>query len=106
MTLSVRHQRDQPPRKGKIQGVFVLAKGETAQVYYDANGKVTAISINYVGKGVTAPLPTEIIGESLQPKPDGSMYALKRYPEAGYWVSYNRTAGDDPIVSIAMQKLP
>lgn len=25
--------------------------------------------------------------------------------QAGYWVSYNRTAGDKPIVTITMQKM-
>jgi len=31
------------------------------------------------------------------------MYQLKRYPDAGDWVSYNRTAGDKPIVTITMK---
>jgi hypothetical protein len=46
-----------------------------------------------------------VLGVELQAKPDGSMYELKRYPDAGYWVSYNRTAGDKPIVTITMQKI-
>ena len=39
------------------------------------------------------------------PTPDGSMCQLNRYPEAGYWVSYNRIAGDKPIVTITVQKM-
>jgi hypothetical protein len=46
-----------------------------------------------------------VLGTELQAKPDGSMYQLNRYPEAGYWVSYNRTAGDKPIITITMQKM-
>jgi len=33
------------------------------------------------------------------------MCQLNRYPEAGYWVSYNRIAGDKPIVTITVQKM-
>jgi len=36
---------------------------------------------------------------------DGSMYQLNRYEQAGYGVSYNRTAGDKPISTITMQKM-
>jgi hypothetical protein len=46
-----------------------------------------------------------VLGVELQAKPDGSMYELERYPAAGYWVSYNRTAGDKPIVTITMQRM-
>jgi hypothetical protein len=28
-----------------------------------------------------------------------------RYPKEGYWVSYSRTAGDTPIISITIQKM-
>jgi hypothetical protein len=28
-----------------------------------------------------------------------------RYPKAGFWVSYSRTAGDTPIVTIQIQKM-
>jgi hypothetical protein len=52
-----------------------------------------------------APTPMEVLGNDLEAKPDGSMYALKRYPESGYWVSYNRTAGDNAIVTITVQSL-
>jgi hypothetical protein len=46
-----------------------------------------------------------VLGVELIAKPNGSMYQLVRYPDAGYWVSYNRTAGDKPIVTITMQKM-
>jgi hypothetical protein len=88
---------------GNGQDFFVFSEGETAQIYYDENKKVMAISIDYIGDS-KAPAPNSVLGIELEAKPDGSMYQLNRYPEAGYWVSYNRTAGDKPIVTITMQK--
>lgn len=75
------------------------------RIYYDEKGKVIAISIDYFGDNSNAPTPEAVLGTALQAKADGSMYQLNRYPEAGYWVSYNRTAGDKPIVTITMQKM-
>ena len=87
------------------QDYFVFSERESAQIYYDENKKVTAISIDYFGDDSNAPAPSSVLGIELEAKPDGSMYQLNRYPEAGYWVSYNRTAGDKPIVTITMQKV-
>jgi hypothetical protein len=101
----VRQKVDNLKEKGAAQDFFVFSDVETAQVFYDKSGKVTAVSVDYLGKGSNAPSAKDVLGEDLQPKADGSMYALRRYPEAGYWVSYNRTAGDSPIVTITMQRL-
>jgi hypothetical protein len=101
----VRQKVDNLKEKGDAQDFFVFSDVETAQVFYDKNGKVTAVSVDYVGKDSNAPSAKEVLGEDLTAKTDGSMYALRRYPEAGYWVSYNRTAGDSPIVTITMQRL-
>ena len=92
-------------KKGDSQDFLVFSERESAQIYYDNEGKVTAISIDYFGDNSNAPLPDAVLGAALQAKPDGSMYQLNRYPEAGYWVSYNRTAGDKPVVTITMQKM-
>ena len=89
--------------KGDDQDFLLLAENESAQVFYDANGKVTAISVDYIAKNGNAPTPSEVLGVEVQPKPDGSVYAIERYPAVGYWVSYNRTAGDNPVVSVTMQ---
>jgi hypothetical protein len=90
---------------GSGQDFFVFSERESAQIYYDENKKVTAISVDYFGDISNAPSPSSVLGIELEAKPDGSMYQLNRYPEAGYWVSYNRTAGDKPIVTITMQKV-
>ncbi len=92
-------------KKGQGQDMLVFSDYETAQIYYDDKNKVTAISIDYIGDSSKAPTPETVLGAALQAKPDGSMYQLNRYPEAGYWVSYNRTAGDKPIVTITIQKM-
>ena len=92
-------------KKGDRQDFLVFSERESAQIYYDDAGKVTAISIDYFGENSNPPAPEVVLGTALQAKADGSMYQLNRYPEAGYWVSYNRTAGDKPIVTITMQKM-
>jgi hypothetical protein len=92
-------------KKGDRQDYLVLSERESAQIYYDDGGKVTAISIDYFGNNSNAPSPDAVLGVALEAKADGSMYQLNRYSDAGYWVSYNRTAGDKPIVTITMQKM-
>lgn len=101
----VRAQLGEPKEKGKVQDFFVFSDVESAQVYYDGQGKVMAISVNYLGGSSNAPRPLAVLGEEIQAKEDGSMYELKRYPSAGYWVAYSRTAGDNPLVTITMQKM-
>ena len=101
----VRQKVDHLKEKGDAQDFFVFSDVETAQVFYDNSGKVRAVSVDYMGKVSNAPSAQEVLGEELQPKADGSMYGLRRYPAAGYWVSYNRTAGDSPTVTITMQRM-
>ena len=99
----VRAKLDHLKEKGSASDFFAFSEAETAQVYYDAQGKVTAVCVVYSGD--EAPKPEAVLGEALEAKPDGSMYALKRYPAAGYWVAYSRTAGKNPIVTVTMQKM-
>jgi hypothetical protein len=91
--------------KGERQDFFVFSDSQSAQMVYDDQGKVIVISADYVGKDGNAPSPESVLGEVVQAKQDGSIYQLKRYPEAGYWVAYSRTAGDNPIVTVTMQKM-
>ena len=101
----VRKKLDRLKDGGLGQDFFVYSEGESAQIYYDKERKVMAISVDYFGGDANAPSASAVLGEELQAKPDGSMYQLKRYPDAGYWVSYNRTAGDKPVITITMQKI-
>jgi hypothetical protein len=101
----VRAKLDQLKDGGPAQDFFVFSEQESAQIYYDKDQKVMAISVDYFGRTNNAPSASAVLGVELQAKPDGSMYELRRYPDAGYWVSYNRTAGDKPIITITMQRM-
>jgi hypothetical protein len=101
----VRRKLDGLKEKSKEQDFFIFSDNESAQVYYDTEGKVMAVSLNYVGEGGNAPDAKAVLGEDVEAKADGSIYKLVRYPEAGYWVSYSRTAGNAPLIIVTMQKI-
>jgi hypothetical protein len=85
--------------------LYMFSDTESVQFYYDADKLVNAIMITYTGDLTKAPTAKDIFGEDVEARPDGGISKMVRYPKAGYWISYNRTAGDDAIVSIAMQKI-
>lgn len=91
--------------KGEQQDFFMFSESQTAQIVYDANGQATTISVDYLSKDADPPSPESVLGEPVQAKPDGSIFQRKRYPEAGYWVAYSRTAGDNAIVTVTIQKI-
>ena len=94
-----------PTDKGDTQDFYLVSEKASMQVMYDAAHKVTALALIYMDAGTAAPPPKAVLGTDIEAKPDGSLYKLVRYPKAGYWVSYSRTAGDAPIVSVTMQKI-
>jgi len=94
-----------PKDKSDDQDSYVFSDNESAQVYYDAAKTVTAVMISYSGKIDAAPTPKVIFGEDVAPKEDGGIFKMNRYPKAGFWISYNKTAGADPMIIIAMQKM-
>jgi len=93
-----------PKDKSDAQDFYVLSEDETAQIYYEA-GAVTAISIDFAGDLKNAPTCKQVLGEDVAAKPDGGVYKLIRFPKAGFWVSYSRTGGASPLVSITIQKM-
>jgi hypothetical protein len=101
-----RRKLGDPRDKSDTQDFYVYGERESAQVYYDKNGKVSLVSVSFVGEVEGIPTPQQVFGEPIDAKPDGSIYKMVRYPKLGYWISYNRTAGEDPIVTITVQKLP
>lgn len=103
-TEEARRKLGEPTQKADAQDLYLFSEKETAQIYYDALHKVVAISIDYLGVGSGAPDYKEVVGEA-ELKPNGSLYKLVRYEPDGFWVSYNRTAGDLSIVSITIQKI-
>jgi hypothetical protein len=99
-----RRKLGEPKEKGDTQDFYVFSEKETAQVFYDGSKNVMAISVDYLGEGSGAPNCKSVLGAEIEHKADGSMYKMVRYPKQGYWVSYNRTAGDPPIITVTMQK--
>jgi hypothetical protein len=99
----VRKKLGEPKDKSDAQDFYMFNDTESAQFYYD-KGKVMAVSVNYLDVKA-APLPKVVLGTDIEPKADGGMYKLIRYPDAGYWVSYNRSAGNDPLITVTMQKI-
>ncbi len=94
-----------PKDKGDEQDFYIFSERETAQIVYDKAHKVSVLSVDFTAGAPDVPTPKSVIGAELQAKPDGSMYKMIRYIKAGYWVSYNRTAGDSPMITITIQKI-
>lgn len=99
----VRARLGKPAEKSNEMDFYVFSDKERARVYYQ-DGKASAIIATYIGKESGAPAPVAVIGTDITPKPDGSLYQMKTYPQAGYWVAYSRTTGNSPMVIITMQK--
>lgn len=103
----VRKKLGNPADKGDEQDFYVFNEKETAQILYDkATKKVTAISVDFMNGASGIITPQQVFGAEIEAKPDGSKYKMVRYPKVGYWLSYSRTAGDSPIITVTMQKLP
>lgn len=101
----VRARLGKPQEKSDVMDFYVFNDRERARVYY-TKGKATAVIATYIGNGASAPSPAAVLGAEIEAKPDGSMYRMSTYPQAGYWVAYSRTPGDAPMVMITMQKTP
>lgn len=93
----------EPADKSDAQDYYSFSEQETAQVFYDTAHKVKAVSVTFIG--ASAPTAEAVLGVAVERTPDGAAYKLVKYPKAGYWISYSRTAGDAPIVTVVMQKL-
>lgn len=94
-----------PRDKSDEQDFYVFNDTEAVQVYYDAGKAVSAISIDYMSGASGVPSCKDVLGMDGETRADGSIYKLMRYPKAGYWVSYSRTAGNSPTVTITIQKI-
>lgn len=104
-TNEVRKILGSPQDKGDDQDFYVFSDNESAQFFYDNDHKVKAIAITYMGNLSSALTPMQVFGIDVPPNAEGGIFNMVRYPEAGYWISYNRTSGDNPIISIAIQKM-
>lgn len=105
-TADVRKKLGDPKVKSAEEDFFIFNETETAQVVYDKTQKVVAISADFMSPNRAAPSAKEVFGAEIEAKADGSIHKLVRFPKAGYWLSYNRTSGAEPVVTITLQKLP
>jgi hypothetical protein len=102
----VRKKLGEPANKGDEQDFYLFGEKETAQILYDkATRKVTTISVDFMNGANGVITPQQVFGADIEAKPDGSKYKLVRYPKAGYWLSYSRTAGDTPIITVTITKI-
>jgi len=86
---------------------YEFSDKETAQISLDSDKKVRAIAVMYSAVDDSTPKLTDVLGADAKVKPtaDGQVYDMVRYPAAGYWISYNRSGGDSPRVTIMIQKI-
>ena len=88
-------------------GFYYEFDDEIVQIRLDADKTIRLISVTYAAKNQNAPKLEDVFGTEIaaEPRTDGIIYKLVRYPEAGYWVAYSRPAGEKPTVTVTMQKL-
>jgi len=94
-----------PRDKADDQDFYVFNETQAVQVYYDKAKTVSAISIDFMSGATEIPAPKDVIGGEPDTKADGSAYKMVRYPKLGYWVSYSRTAGASPTITVTIQKI-
>lgn len=99
----VRAKLGAPTLKADDQDYYVISQTESAQFAYDKAQKVVTISIDYTGPG--SPDYRKVVGASIDEKEDGALYKMVRYEAQRFWVSYNRTSGASPTVTITIQKM-
>jgi hypothetical protein len=102
----VRKKLGEPANKGDEQDFYLFGEKEQAQILYDkTTRKVVTISVDFMNGASGVLTPLQVFGADIEAKPDGSKYKLVRYPKAGYWLSYSRTAGDTPMVTVTITRI-
>ena len=104
----VREKLGKAKNEDKDGLVYTFSDYETVQIVLDGEQKVRTISIMY-DADFQKPLKFEdVFGKSVEPEKQagGAIYKLISYPDSGYWVSYNRMAGEKAMTIVVMQKLP
>ncbi|MDQ4121239.1 MAG: hypothetical protein M3209_07320 [Acidobacteriota bacterium] len=87
---------------------YVFSDEESMQITLDPDKKVQMIATIYSGEETNAPKYEDVFGAevAVEKQPDGRIYKLVQYPDAGYWVAYNwLMVGDKPMTTVTMQKI-
>ena len=91
-----------PKDKSDSEDYYVYSDNETLQVLYAPDKTVRVLSINYMGKG---PTPMDILGMDVAAGPTGGINKMVKYPKSGFWISYLKTGGSDPMTVVTVQKM-
>ena len=100
----VRTKMGNPKEPSEAMDYYSPSENEFIQIYYEGK-KVTALTVTFSGKLDAAPDAKTVFGESAEIKPDGGIFKMVRYPKAGFWISYNKISGSDPMIMIAIKKI-
>lgn len=103
----VRENLNEKPVVADKDGFYYeFSENESAQIMLDADQKVRVIAVIYRDNDI-APKYEDVFGKDVpvETMPDGRVYNLVRYPDKGFWVAYNRTAGDSSLVTVTIQKM-
>ncbi|CAN5456570.1 hypothetical protein BH10ACI1_BH10ACI1_13250 [soil metagenome] len=105
--VQVREKLGAPKTDDKDGFYYVFSDTETAQIIFDEGKKVRTVSVVFSEDHTGAPTFTDVYGKTAvaEPKPDGSIFKMMRYEDAGYWISYSRGAGAKAMVIVTIQKL-
>ena len=100
----VRTKLGKPTMAADDQDYYIISQTETVQIAYDDAHRAKAISVDFID-GIGAPDYRTVVGQNIETNPDGSMHKLVNYDSLGFWVSYHRTAGTVPTVSITIHRI-
>jgi hypothetical protein len=92
-----------PALKDVDQDFYIFSDNESTQIAYDADHRVVTISTDYT-EGIGAPDYRAVVGDVNAEQRQNGLYRIARYPNLGFWVSYNRTVGPMAIVTVTIQR--
>jgi outer membrane protein assembly factor BamE (lipoprotein component of BamABCDE complex) len=105
-TAEVRQKLGAPKSEDSADFFYIFSETETADIIFTGQ-KVTTISISYTEEHKDPPKFEDVFSRNVKadPKPDGAIFKKIDYPEAGYWISYNRMAGEKAMVMIVITSM-
>ena len=104
----VRRTLNEKPKYDETDGFYyVFSDKESAQFVLDENKKVKMISVIYRKGNADAPSFEDVFGKEIPLETDaaGRINKLVNYPEAGFWIAYYQTAGENPRTTLTIQKI-
>lgn len=102
-TSEVREKLGEAKDQTETEDYWEFSDSESARILYDKTKKVRAISVNYMG-GDSVPTPQAILGQTVEAKPDGSIFKKVEYRKDGFWISYVKMPGPNAMVIVTVQK--